>query len=250
MKILLLSIYSKKELYDKMLELQRKYIHTHKNITSYFVQMTLNIDENIIIKDDMVFVNGNESVLNILYKTIKALELLTTLDQYDYVIRTNISTVSDLNKLYEYCIQSPRKNLYTGGRILELNWLGNGITDETHFGTIFIQGSFIVFSIDLIQKILKDKDKLDYSIVDDVSIGLYIKQHTDIYIDIIQKTKPVFCLDHICKTKLKDYTTSEYVAYRNKRTYTFSYGDRKTDIPEIKNQINCLYPNIKVFTIN
>ncbi len=248
MKILLLSIYSKTELYDKMLELQRKYIHTHRNITSYFVQMTLNIEEDIIIKDDMILVNGNESILNILYKTIKALELLTTLDQYDYVIRTNISTVSDLNKLYEYCEQAPRKNLYTGGRILELNWLGSGITDETHFGTTFIQGTFIVFSIDLIQKILKDKEKLDYSIVDDVSIGIYIKQYTDIYIDIIQKSKPTFCIDHVHKIKLKDYTNSKYVAYRNKRTNRFSYGDRKMDIPEIKNQINCLYPNIKVFT--
>ena len=71
---------------------------------------------------------------------------------------------------------------------------------------------------------------------------VYIKQHTNITPDIIQKTKPAFCLDHLRKTKLKDYTKSEYVAYRNHRTNRYSYGDRKTDIPEIQNQINCLYP--------
>ena len=36
MNLLILVIYSKSEIYDQMLELQRLYLHTFKNVYSYF----------------------------------------------------------------------------------------------------------------------------------------------------------------------------------------------------------------------
>tara|TARA_X000000368_G_C22845860_1_gene629771 strand:+ start:113 stop:850 length:738 start_codon:yes stop_codon:yes gene_type:complete len=244
MKILMLFIYSDDELYNKMLKLQQQYVHSHRYITSYFVQMSPNIEKDIIIKNDIIYVKGNESKMNILKKTIKALELLIHRENYDYVIRTNMSTVTNLNLLYEYCSRLPNKNIYSGGRFLELEWLDKnyGINDTSLFGTIFLQGCFIVFSIDIIKKIIQNQDLLDFSIIDDVSIGIYIKKYTDINLANMEQIKPEFCLDNLEKSKLINYSNNtKYVAYRNHRIKKYSYGNREVDIPEIANQIKCLY---------
>ena len=96
-------------------------------------------------------------------------------------------------------------------------------------------------SMDIVKQILSNKTKLDFNIVDDVSIGIFIKKYTTINdIDIIHD-QPKFCLDNLGRTKLKDYRNREYVAYRNHRASSYSWGNRDADIEEIKNQINCIY---------
>ena len=64
-KILILFIYSPSDEYREMLEIQRKYAHKHSHINSYFVIYRKNQKENITIEDDMIFVKGEESKLNI-----------------------------------------------------------------------------------------------------------------------------------------------------------------------------------------
>ena len=204
MKILLLIIHHDHTLYNKMIKFQQNYIHKHEHIDSYIVKMDQNITNDIEIKGDSILVKGEEKLLNVLYKTIYSLEILTQFGQsnkYNYIIRSNASTVIDLENLYNYCISIKNQNLYTGGRLLHLDWIDEpgGIIDEQFFGTPFIQGCFIIMSMDIVKKILSNK------------------------------------------TKLKDYRNREYIAYRNHRASSYSWGDREADIEEIKNQINCIY---------
>ena len=244
MNILVLFIHSDHTLYNQMIEIQRKYIHSLQNITSYIVQMNNNIEEKIKIENDIIYVKGEEKLSNILWKTICALEYATTQKKYDYVIRTNASTILDFKKVNEYFHSAERRELYTGGRILELTWKDPkfGIIDETYFHTPFAQGSLIICSIDIIDKILNEKEKLNFSIIDDVSIAIFIKEHTSIDLKKMDNTKPSFCLDNLRKHKLKDYSKERnYFAYRNHRSIKYSWGNRNADLEEMVNQVQCLY---------
>ena len=239
MKILLLFINHRNKLYDNMIELQRTYMHLHKNITSYIVEMKKDMEKDILIENDVIYVKGEETIQNILHKTLTSIRFLLKYYNFDYVVRTNASTVTDLEKLYDYCENSQKTNLYTGGRILELEWTDYdyGIIDDRYFGLTFIQGCFIVFSIDIIHKILNDTKNLQLNIVDDVSFAIYIKEHTNITVSDICSKKPRFCNDNLGMTKLADYSKREYVAYRNHRNISYAWGNREADIEEIKNQI-------------
>lgn len=246
MNVLVLFIHHDNTLYNKMMEIQRNYIHSYQNITSYFVQMNPHIEEDIKIEKDIIFVKGEETLQNILWKTICALEYTVSKTKYDYVIRTNASTVLDFKKVNEYFLSADKNQLYTGGRILELSWIDTnaGIIDETYFHTPFIQGSLIVCSIDIIEKIMNEKEKLNFSIVDDVSIGIFIKENTNIDMKRIVDTKPTFCLHNLKKIKLQDYSKERtYFAYRNHRSIKYSWGNREADLEEMRNQVHCLYYN-------
>ena len=234
-------------LYNKMFEMQQQWWDKHPNIDIYSVKMDNTIEQDMIITNNNILVKGKENHKNILHKTIKALNLLTDSgrsDKYKFIVRSNISTVIDLDKLYDY-FKNKNNNLYTGGRLLYLEWIdkNGGITDETHFGTPFIQGCFIIFSMDIIKKILQNLNKLDFSIIDDVSLAIFIKHYTSINDKQIIENRPLFCLDNIYagKEKLKDYTDRKYIAYRNHRQLSFSWGEREADIEEIKNQIKYIY---------
>ena len=175
MNILILIIHNDDPLYNQMIEVQRKYIHSYSNITSYIVQMNPDIEEEIKLENDVLFVKGQK--LTIYYGTICALEYAIPKKKYDYVIRTNASTILDFEKVNEYFLSANKHELYTGGRILELEWTDPsfGIVDETYFHTPFAQGSLIVCSIDIIEKMLSEKEKIKFSIIDDVSIAILSK---------------------------------------------------------------------------
>ena len=121
MKVLLLIIYHKNEIYNKMLNIQRGYIHNHKNIDSYFITFDENQKEEVLLINDIIYIKGKESLINILYKTVKACEHLINND-YTYLIRSNISTLINLNNLYNYLNISPRTLFYSGGNIVTLKW--------------------------------------------------------------------------------------------------------------------------------
>ena len=74
-------------------------------------------------------------------------------------------------------------------------------------------------------------------------MAIFIKNHTSITDTQIIENRPLFCLDNINagKEKLKDYTDRKYVAYRNHRMVSFSWGGREADLEEIKNQIKYIY---------
>lgn len=104
MKILLLILFSYSEIYNQMLEIQRNYIHTNDNIDAYFIVFNEEQSEEIQIIEDIISIKGKETYTNILYKTLKSLEYIFSnfLTKYDFVVRSNISTIINLNNLYKY----------------------------------------------------------------------------------------------------------------------------------------------------
>jgi hypothetical protein len=134
MKLLILFIYSTEPIYDKMLNIQRKYIHNFKDFADcYFIQMRENQEKEAIIEEDIIYVKGEENYLNILHKTIVSLDLLFKSGNYDFLIRSTVATIIDIPKLLIYLNNVPREKIYTGaGFFWNLKWLDikYGIVDE------------------------------------------------------------------------------------------------------------------------
>ena len=187
MKILILIIYSTnvtngvEDVYEKMARIQKSYIHNFpENVTSYFVQMRENQLELVEIENDHIYVKGAETLLNIMYKTVEAMDYLLgqgVARDIDFILRTNISTIVNIPKLLDFFQELPKENVYTGGSLLNLNWLdyNSGIRDSTFFGTEYAQGTCIILSKDVAQHITNNKANVRYDVVDDVSFGVYMK---------------------------------------------------------------------------
>jgi hypothetical protein len=184
MKILLLFIYSKSVIFDKMLEIQRKYIHNNENIDAYFVTFDEEQSEEIRVVDDIIYVKGKESHINILYKTMKAFDFIINTQKqiYDYVVRSNMSTIINFKNLYTYLDRSPKTMFYSGGFILTLLWplapyeiCQDRQNDRySYYGLKFVQGTSIILSKDVINTILNHD--IEYDIVDDVKIAILVKE--------------------------------------------------------------------------
>ena len=180
MKLLLLLIYNSTQHYDKLLELQRKYIHTHKDIDSYFISLREDNKENVEIENDIVYVKGSESYMNITYKTIASMDyLINKLNKkYDFVIRSNMSTFLNLKQLYNNILKLPKNNIYTGGLLHNLQWIDKkcGIYDKRYFGLNFASGTCIILSNDIVNGIIKNINKINMNIIDDVTLSIYIRE--------------------------------------------------------------------------
>ena len=146
-KILNLILYSETTPeYIEMYKLLSVYLKKQNKIKYYFYAYNPNINDEYIIKDDIIYIKGEESLVpGCLDKTLKAFEICKDLD-FDYIIRTNISEVVDFNLLNE--LLKNNKIEYGGATTLNLFWFDHpsGINDTRYFGTNFVRGTCIIFN--------------------------------------------------------------------------------------------------------
>ena len=236
MKVCILFIYSDNEDYNVMLKIQQKYANNFDNVDSYFIKMDNAQTEDILVHDDIISVKGQETLFNILYKTIKSFELLFE-KNYDFFVRSNISTIIDINQLIYSLENLPKTNYYGGANIINLQWCGGGIIDNTHFGLNFTTGIGIILSNDVVKHFILNKDKLDYSIVDDVSISIYLHKNMPECIDNFIKYRHFMHNHYTNASDLNKYSFNKNVIfYRNK-----TINDRNMDILLMSHIVNIIY---------
>lgn len=170
-KIIILIISSNNiEFYKNMREIWKKYMNNHSNITSFFIENDPLIDKEIIVdkKNNTIFYKDQESyVPGILNKTIKIIEFLIKNYDFDYIYRTNLSSVINLDKLYSY-IQN------------------NNVDYAGHDYIKFISGSGIILSKKTCNILIKDESLINNNNPDDYAIGLKLenlveKKHIEYY---------------------------------------------------------------------
>lgn len=175
MKILVLRIYNSTYEYDIMRDLHMQ------NDDSIFVCYNETLKEPWRYYSDkrLIELRGKDSqVPGMLDKSIKALEICMGLFNFDILVRSNISTIIDLQELQT---QLHDKSSVYGGHSWILDWhdwkfgIDEAALSKYRY-TEFISGTSIVLSRDNCEFILENKHKLDYSIVDDVSIGVLMKE--------------------------------------------------------------------------
>ena len=170
-KILNLILYSADEKYDQMKEILREHNKNH-NITSYFYcyKSDMTIPHEII--DDVLYISGKESYIpGILEKTLYALNVFKN-DEYDYIVRSNISTVVNYYELLKYL--SISKFDY-GGPLVDLEAGMTKEKNDKYKNHHFVSGICIIFSRNAVKLLTDNKqDVLSYGLIDDVAIGVYL----------------------------------------------------------------------------
>jgi hypothetical protein len=216
MKALLLLIHSPSPIYNEMFSIQKQYVHSFDEIDTFFVVMRENQENLVEQENDIIYVKGKEHVLNVLSKTITSLEYLIQKNDYDFVIRSNISTIIHIPKLIQYLHTIPTTGIYTGSQFLNLQWLDPrvGIHDTSLFGTIFASGISITFSNDTVKYLINNKEKLRHDIVDDVSIGLFFQKNNP---TILNEGKQYLSTELYTNTATnKIVNVHDYIFFRNK----------------------------------
>jgi len=147
-------------------------------------------------------------------------------NQYDFIVRTNISTVFNIPKLFEV-LSSPLftsvKDIYTG-QIAPID------TDNRHVN--FALGTCIILSKSVFEEMVLKKHLLRYDIVDDVAIGMFMGDYMPhAYNDQLTMWPHVFYSNKLPKgydttiSDFKDFVIenkikgknifNDYIAYRN-----------------------------------
>jgi hypothetical protein len=139
---------------------------------TYYYSFSEDLSSDYELRGDRLLLKGRESYLpGILEKTVRALAVFK---DYDYIIRSNASTVVDLVQLQRELSLRPID--YGGSFVHTLQWLdpANGITDRRHWGTRYASGTCIILSRRAVEQLLQSS--IDYSVIDDVAIGVSMKQ--------------------------------------------------------------------------
>jgi len=229
--IINLVLYSNNEEYDEMYKLTKNYYKKFNNVTTIYYKFNDNNTEEYELVDDILNIKGSETyVPGILEKTIKAFQYVNNNYKFDYIIRSNISTIINFDLL---CQQLETNPIEYGGKKLVL-WIINipdGIIDTTYFGTEYAAGTSIILSKNTVNEIINNKDKLLYNIIDDVSLKLLIdKELNHIKQNYISESQYFFVpnLNSNSAEIIELIKNKNYIFYRNRQ------HDRKIDLSQMR----------------
>jgi len=166
-KVLVLIIASDdKAYYVEEQKVWRSYMHLDpKHVEAYFIKGSPNLEEPYSVIEDEIWSKSDENYIpGILNKTLLSMEaLLPRLDEFDYVLRTNLSSFYYFPKLLEFLKKLPTSECYSAV-------IGN-------FNGKFGSGAGVIFSSDLVKLMIEHKAELiDNPLPDDVAIGRFLLQ--------------------------------------------------------------------------
>lgn len=234
-KILNLVLFSKNTPeYIEMYKITRNFYKKYKNVVSIYY--TYSDHDNYDKKENILYIKGKETYLpGILDKTVKTFQYVPIIEKmmnkkFDYIIRTNISTIVRFDKL------SNKLNGVDYGcglkNIIYKNYRdpNSGIIDDHLEGLEYASGTCIIFSRDLFYKILPKLYLVDRKLIDDVSIGKFMKKY-------FGKYKLVSFNDFFVFTDNKDLCQKDIennIFFRNR------HPDRKMDLEKMNKIIDNL----------
>ncbi len=150
---------------------------SHSDIECYFIENHPTPASSPRLIDDTLYVPGIESWENIIRKTLDSIEFFTARSHYDYVVRANLSSVWIFPRLIRYLESAPKERLY-GGEVNRNMPIPHPID--------YVSGAGILFSSDVCQLILQNRDIVyESNVIDDVDIGYALDKlqvpPTDVY---------------------------------------------------------------------
>lgn len=224
MRVLLLIIHQVGCQYDEMYDVLSAHYARYPSLDTYFVCFSEKLEREFCVEKDIIFIKGTEShVPGLLQKTIEAM-LLAKAESYDFVVRSNSSTLINFDQLSRFLKHAQDNDLHIlAGSRQKLAWPdpAAGITNGKYYGTVFAGGTMIVLSRYAVQTLLRYRHFLDYSVTDDVAIGVFFHRVVKIGIAEIEKKFFVLNTKNIAFEEKKNLLTAVQaqinpVAWRNK----------------------------------
>jgi hypothetical protein len=176
MKIIILILANDTPYYLKIQDLWRKYMNSHPNIESYFIKYDENLKTDIQEIGDTIYLRGTDSFRpGCFVKSIETFKYILKNKNFDYVVRTNMSSVWDLNKLY--------KIVYSN------NFESAGVL-ATHAGINYISGAGILLRRDIVALLASIEYTpnlfVETEMADDVLLG-YILSINNVYMNALTR---------------------------------------------------------------
>jgi len=176
LKVLVLIITSDHfPVYKEFQKIWKSYMHLDPaHFEVYFLRADPNMKELYRIDEDTIWSRTGEDWCpdpGILNKTIISLEAMQPrLDEFDYVLRTNLSALFVFPQLLNYLKTMPRQRCYTGSNTGENSIIGSG--------------SGFIISSDVARMLISDRDLLiDHTEgTDDVTVGLCLKKRHGVHL--------------------------------------------------------------------
>jgi|TARA_B110000114_G_scaffold173451_1_gene201062 hypothetical protein len=258
MKILHIIIYSESNInhnikegtYENMQKLLSNYYKKfNNNVLTYFVKYDNNIKNthgtDYYIINDIIYINGEETFMpGILEKTLLAIKYLN-ISEYDYFIRSNVSTIIEFNRLISYLEINPI-DYYGSGKLFNLQCSGwNGVKDSTLFGTLFASGTSIIFTKKAINDIFANMNLVRMEIIDDVSLGIFVKEYKKDVIPIeIDKNYfyevPYFMKDSNSIDEFIKYIKNKDIIFYRNKCFGIYVKHRDIDYEQMKIIVNSI----------
>jgi len=230
--ILNLILYNHTPIYSQMRDILRKYLANNGNVKYYFYCYKNDIDTEYVFEDDMLYISGEETfVPGILRKTINAIEICQKFN-FEYLVRSNISTIVNFDLLTKYLKSN---KIDYGGCLVTLNWLdlAGGITDDRYKHTKYVFGASIIMSKNSVKFLISNKNDINYSVIDDVSLGLFFGKN-DVKIHDLER---FFVYNAECYSNIAFF----YRNKREKREEDVKYMKQITKTPDKINNFRVRY---------
>jgi hypothetical protein len=231
MKILNLVLYSDNdEIYVQMYQALSGYYKGFSDVSTYFYKYNENISGNIEITGDII--NGRESYMpGILNKTIDAFMLFKNngeYEKYDYIIRSNISSIVNFSLLSEQLELNPVE--YYGSTNI-----GNITLDNTNIP--FASGTNIIMSKKGYMTLVDNINLLNRAYIDDISIAVFFHKLNIKITNVGKAGESGFVFVPMINNNLEyeKLVSHNYLVYRNK-----SENNRQYDVINMKNIIKYL----------
>lgn len=215
MRILNLILYSDTPFYQNMKGLLSLYLATVPDLTHYYYCFDPLLTTPFVVQGNVIKFKGVESFRpGILDKTLRVLKL-TFGWGFDYVVRSNISTVVNFHKLKVVLGQSP---FQWGGWVRESprRDATKGITAKNPL--LYISGTCIILSRYAVAQILQSQHLIDKSLIDDIALAFLARRLG-------------VALIHIGRVVKNGKYQPNKIIYRNK------VSDRNLDVERMKWQV-------------
>lgn len=147
-------------IYKKFQACWRRYMNSNPDITCYFYKAKPDLETDFVFNgSNTLFVKCKESWDTCWEKTLMAFRyFLPTVDTYDFIYRTNLSSFIYFGRYLEFCSGLPSAGVYSG-------FLGK------HDGVVYASGSGFTLSRDMFKKVVEKGLIQKKLIQDDVTIG-------------------------------------------------------------------------------